>query len=218
MLVSQTPVTINSDQKGSSMHDLELFRMLLQPHFLFNSLNNLYSLSVQQSEKTSDAIAGLSELLEKVVEYSRMEVIPLQKEVELIWDFIELEKIWLGETRFCMDFHIHGSPEDVAVPPLVLYTFVENCFKHGVRKCPGNGWVTLHLECREGKLWFITRNAVPDTCDNPAETGHRSGLGLDAALQVLESRYPGSYKLITRQKGSVYAVDLRIDLPVSRDG
>ena len=187
--------------------------MLLQPHFLFNSLNNLYALSVKQSDKTTDAIAGLSELLEKVVDYSRMDRIPLEKEVGLIQEFINLEKIWLGETRFCLDFHISGNLESIDIPPLVLYTFVENCFKHGVRKCQDNGWVTIHIEEKQGKLYFITRNSVPPACEESGSVteGNHAGLGMEAAVEILRSRCQGHHVLKTRMKGHVFAVDLMID-------
>ena len=154
MIISHQEYNLNEEQRSSKLYNLELFKMLLQPHFLFNSLNNLYALSVKHSDRTSDAIAGLSELLEKVVYYAQLEKVKLTKEVELIQDYINLEKIWLGETNFILDLQISGDLDGVDVPPLVLYTFVENCFKHGIRKCSGNGWVTIHIEARENKLFF----------------------------------------------------------------
>ncbi len=208
MLISHHDYSLNEEQKSSRLYDLELFKMLLQPHFLFNSLNNLYALSVKQSDRTSDAIAGLSELLEKVVYYSQLEKITLSKEVELIQDYIKLEKIWLGETNFILDLQISGDIESVDVPPLVLYTFVENCFKHGVRKCNGNAWVTIHVEVRNDSLFFNTRNSVPEWNEEleNAGSGHQ-GLGMNAAKEVLEHKC-GKHILKTSTKSNVHSVDL----------
>ena len=99
--------------------NLELFKNLLQPHFLFNSLNNLYALSVRKSEETPEAIARLSILLERVVTYSRKDTILLSEEIALIQEYIALEKIWLGECSFLLDFQVKGDTTGVANPRLV---------------------------------------------------------------------------------------------------
>ena len=209
MLVSQQNISLSEDQKVKRFYDLELFRMLLQPHFLFNSLNNLYALSVKQSDRTSDAIAGLSELLEKVVYYSQLEKITLTKEVELINDYINLEKIWLGEASFKLDIKVSGDLDSIEIPPLVLYTFIENCFKHGIRKCSGDGWVTIHIEVKKSSLFFNTRNLVPEWENEFSDSDYR-GLGVNAAKEVLEHKCCGNYILKTGTMKSVHSVDLMI--------
>lgn len=210
MLISHQEYSLNEEQKSSRLYDLELFKMLLQPHFLFNSLNNLYALSVKQSDRTSDAIAGLSELLEKVVYYSQLEKITLSKEVELIKDYIKLEKIWLGETNFILDLQISGDLDSVEVPPLVLYTFVENCFKHGIRKCNGNAWATIHIEVKIDSLFFNTRNSVPEWSEDNMNSGsEHQGLGMNAAKEVLEHKC-GKHILKTSTNKNIHSVDLMI--------
>lgn len=210
MLISHQNYSLSEEQKSSRLHDLELFKMLLQPHFLFNSLNNLYALSVKQSDRTSDAIAGLSELLEKVVYFSQLEKISLSKEVELIQDYIKLEKIWLGETNFVLDLQISGDLDSVEVPPLVLYTFVENCFKHGVRKCNGNAWVTIHIVVKDDSLFFNTRNSVPEMSGEYAGSeSERQGLGMNAAKEVLEHKCC-KHILRTSTRKNIHSVDLMI--------
>src|SRR6056297_923843 len=131
MLLNQNNIAVGDDPKANTLGDLQLFKMLLQPHFLFNSLNNLYALSVSKSDRTADAIAGLSGMLEKVVSCARQDKITLADEVDLIKDYIRLEEIWLGATSMLVDFQVSGDIDSVKIPPLVLYTFVENCFKHG---------------------------------------------------------------------------------------
>lgn len=211
MIISQNEGTIAEDQGANKFADLELFKMLLQPHFLFNSLNNLYALSIKKSDQTAEAIAGLSELLEKVVSSSRQEYIPLTQEVDLIMDYIKLEKIWLGETAFLFDFQVSGDTDTIIVPPLLLYTFVENCFKHGIRKCTGKGWSTIRIEVKKGILYFSAKNQVPpwDEEMNNTEKKH-PGLGVIAAKELLERKCCGNYELKSTLKGNVYCVDLKI--------
>ena len=209
MLVGHHNISLSEDQNTKKYYDLELFKMLLQPHFLFNSLNNLYALSIKQSDRTTDAIAGLSELLEKVVYYSQLEKISLSKEVELIRDYINLEKIWLGETNFKLDIQISGDLDSIEIPPLVLYTFIENCFKHGIRKCSGDGWVTIHIEVRKNSLFFNTRNLVPEWDEDLAISDYE-GLGVNAAKEVLEHKCSGNYILKTGTAKKIHSVDLMI--------
>ena len=186
--------------------------MLLQPHFLFNSLNNLYALSVKHSEKTSDAIVGLSGLLEKVVYYSRLDKITLSKEVMLIKDYICLEKIWLGEADFILDLDISGDLDNIEIPPFVLYTFVENCFKHGIRKCANKAWVSINIDEKDGKLTFRTRNSVPK-CDHKVSImdTNQMGMGVAAAREVLDHKCHGKHYLKIDNANNVHQVDLMID-------
>ncbi len=122
MILDQYMVSRNFQQQSDERHNLELFKNLLQPHFLFNSLNNLYALSLSHSERTPDAIAGLSQLLEKVVNYSRKDLISLSEEVALIEDYISLEKFWLGESSFLAGFSgKRRCKQCLYSPPCYLY-------------------------------------------------------------------------------------------------
>lgn len=211
MFIQQNDISITQDQRSGSLRDLELFKMLLQPHFLFNSLNNLYALSVKKSDQTTEAIAGLSDLLAKVVTCSRQEFISLDQEIDLIEDYIRLERIWLGETTFLLDFHVSGPTSDFKLPPLVLYTFIENCFKHGIRKCKGDGWLTVKIDVKEGALRFQSKNLVPDWDDEMCGNRSRnSGLGIMAVKELLDKKCNGKYELKTGRNGKVYNVDLLI--------
>ena len=154
MIINQYLVSRNYHGQTTNSTNLELFKSLLQPHFLFNSLNNLYALSVRKSEQTPQAIAGLSQLLEKVVDYSRKDLILLSEEIGLIKDYIALEKIWLGECSFMLDLQVKGDTTDVSIPPLTIYTLIENAFKHGIRKCENKGWITIHLMVKKDKILF----------------------------------------------------------------
>jgi len=198
-------------QQADSRDNLELFKNLLQPHFLFNSLNNLYALSLRKSDETPGAIAGLSHLLERVVSFTRRDMVLLSEEIELIRDYIDLERIWLGECSFVLDFQVKGDTKGVSVPPLTIYTLIENAFKHGIRKCPENGWITIHLVVKDDKVLLKVRNGVQDCVDTHqfAPVAH-TGLGIEAVRKMLDSSYRKQYHLDARSIGNVYAVDLII--------
>lgn len=211
MIADQYLISRHHRSQEESNSNLELFKNLLQPHFLFNSLNNLYALSLRKSEETPEAIARLSLLLERVVAYSRKETILLSEEIGLIQEYIALEKIWLGELAFLMDFQVKGDTEGVSIPPLTIYTLIENAFKHGIRKCRKNGWVTIHLVVKEDKILLKVRNGVQvpeeNTQDSPVAA---TGLGIEAVRKLLESSYRKHYYLDARPIGNVFAVDLII--------
>jgi LytS/YehU family sensor histidine kinase len=199
------------DPQQADRDNLELFKNLLQPHFLFNSLNNLYALSIKKSEQTPDAIAGLSQLLERVVTYSRKDLISLTEEIRLIEDYIALEKIWLGESTFKMDFQVKGDTEGVSIPPLTIYTLIENAFKHGIRKCGKEGWITIHLVVKEDKILLKIRNSLQEGCTSIAPMADpASGLGIEAVKRLLDGSYHKKYYLNARPIGNIFAVDLII--------
>lgn len=204
-------VSRNFQQQNDDRQDLQLFKSLLQPHFLFNSLNNLYALSLRHSDQTPDAIAGLSQLLEKVVTYSRKDLISLSDEVALIEDYIKLEKFWLGEFSFLLDFQVKGDISNVSIPPLTIYTLIENAFKHGIRKCKEQGWVTIHLVVKNDKILLKIRNSI-EHCENATEGKDpvHTGLGIEAVRKLLDVSFRKSYYLEARPIGNVYAVDLII--------
>ncbi len=211
MITDQYLISRNHKSQEDERNNLELFKNLLQPHFLFNSLNNLYALSLRNSEDTPEAIAGLSLLLERVVTYSRQETILLSEEIALIQEYIALEKIWLGECSFVMDFQVKGDTEGVSIPPLTIYTLIENAFKHGIRKCHNNGWVTIHLVVKEDKILLKVRNGVQASEDKiQVPPVAATGLGIEAVRKLLESSYRKHYYLDARPIGDVFAVDLII--------
>jgi len=211
MNTNQYLISRNHRHQMDDHNNLELFKNLLQPHFLFNSLNNLYALSIRQSEQTPEAIASLSHLLERVVSFSRQETIQLSEEIALIKEYIALERIWLGDCSFLLDFQVKGDTEGVSIPPLTIYTLIENAFKHGIRKCRNNGWVTIHLVVKDDKILLKIRNGVQQTVEESmASTVPATGLGIEAVRKLLESSYRKHYYLEARPIGNIFAVDLII--------
>lgn len=211
MIINHYLLSRNYQPQADERDNLELFKNLLQPHFLFNSLNNLYALSIRRSEQTPEAIAELSHLLERVVTFARKERILLSEEIDLIRDYIALEKIWLGECSFKMDFQVKGDTEGVSIPPLTIYTLVENAFKHGIRKCGNNGWITIHLVVKEDKILLNIRNSLQEgTAIASPMANPQTGIGIEAVRKLLDGSYHKQYYLNARPIGNIYAVDLII--------
>jgi len=211
MKTDQFLISRNTQAQRQDGQRLVLFKSLLQPHFLFNSLNNLYALSLRESDQTPDAIAGLSRMLERVVGFSRREMISLAEEVDLIRDYISLEKIWLGELAFMLDFQVKGDVNSVSIPPLAIYTLIENAFKHGIRKCQKPGWITIQVVVKQDKVLLKIRNSIESSYEETAENSILgTGLGIEAVNSLLEDCFHKSYFLDARSLGDVYAVDLII--------
>lgn len=211
MIADQYLISRNYKSQEDERNNLELFKNLLQPHFLFNSLNNLYALSLHKSEETPEAIARLSVLLERVVTYSRKNTILLSEEIGLIQEYIALEKTWLGECSFFLDFQVKGDTSGVSIPPLTIYTLIENAFKHGIRKCRNKGWVTIHLVVKKDKILLKVRNGQKVSEDSgQLSPVAAAGLGIEAVRKLLDSSYRKHYHLDARPIGNVFAVDLII--------
>jgi LytS/YehU family sensor histidine kinase len=138
-------------------------------------------------------------------------LILLSEEIGLIEDYIALEKIWLGEYAFMLDLQVKGDTTNVSIPPLAIYTLIENAFKHGIRKCENKGWITIHLMVKKDKILLKIRNSVQQhlTDGQPATDPH-TGLGIEAVRKLLDVSYRKGYYLEARPIGNVYAVDLII--------
>ena len=204
-------ISRNQQYAAGTPARIELYKNLLQPHFLFNSLNNLYALSLKKSEQTPEAIAGLSQLLERVVSCSRKDEVCLSEEIALINEYIALERIWLGDYSFLVDLQVKGDTRKIFIPPLTIYTLIENAFKHGIRKCEDQGWITIHLLVKKDRVLVNIRNSVNEDCGNNHESNaSNTGLGIEAVKRLLDDSFKKSYHLDARSIGNVFAVDLII--------
>jgi LytS/YehU family sensor histidine kinase len=107
---------------------------------------------------------------------------------------------------------VKGDTEGVSIPPLTIYTLIENAFKHGIRKCGSNGWLTIHLVVKKDKLLLKVRNGIRSVGEHSMDPLVSStGLGIEAVRKLLESSYKKHYHLEARPIGNVFAVDLIID-------
>ncbi|MCE7053867.1 histidine kinase [Algoriphagus sp. AGSA1] len=188
--------------------ELQNLKNQLQPHFLFNTLNNIYSMVISGDRSAPGSILKLSEILSYILYECNVEKVLLSKEVSLIKNYIDLEKVRYGE-RLDLYFDIQGSVGGVCMPPLLLMPFVENAFKHGPSKDISNSWVRIYLFANEEELVFMVENKI--TPDETHNSPVKSGIGLQNVRKRLSLLYPDSHELIIKIKDS-FLVRLKIVL------
>jgi hypothetical protein len=190
-----------------SQFELKLLRAQVQPHFLFNTLNNMYYEAYLDSPRTALLIERLSEIMRYFVDQSNQETVPLATEVQFLDNYIELEKIRIRpepEIGFEKRFDA-GTP----IPPMLLMTFVENIFKHGVDKISGCNQIAISLIQQKGYLYFSTRNTI----NRHAGQGMPGGLGLANLRKRLSILYEDNFELETASDGQYFTATLKVPLP-----
>jgi sensor histidine kinase YesM len=188
--------------------ELKLLKSQIHPHFLFNTLNNIYALTLQKSDQAPDAIIKLSELLDYLIYHGENEQVSLVKEIELIEHYMELEKLRYGN-RLQASFEKTGDPLDVMIAPVLLLPFVENAFKHGISQSRDKVWLKIHLEISNRSIIFHIENSKPAT---PAKEVIPGGIGLENLKRRLEILYENRYSLEILDKEDIYTVRLNLKL------
>ena len=187
--------------------ELKLLKGQIQPHFLFNTLNNLYLLALEKSDKTPDLVLRLSEMLSYITYDCNAEKISLNKEIEFINSFIELEKI---RYETCdISLKISGITQNIQIAPMILHTFIDNSFKHGAKKETGSPEIKFNLSVNDNMLAFSAENSKNHENDQPGKT---PGIGITNAIKRLNLIYPDRHKLIINDSVDRYSVLLRIEL------
>lgn len=189
--------------------ELELLKTQINPHFLFNTLNNLYGMARKQEKATADGIARLSHLMRYMIHDSQVDRISLDKEIDQIKRLIELQKLRFSkEDKIDIDFKIEGQTKRVLIPPMLVIPFVENAFKHGISlKSPS--FIHIRLKAEPEILQLSIRNSCHDTAGRKDE--FNSGIGLQNVKRRLELLYPDSHQLTARKTGDVYEVKLALE-------
>ena len=190
--------------------ELNFLKAQINPHFLFNTLNNLYYLAYTQSSNTTEVIAKLSQMMRYMIYDSNYALVPLSKEIEYMENYISLERLRLND-QIPIKFTIEGgNPQDFLIAPLIFITFLENAFKHGVSNNHPKAWVNVFIEI-QGKecVYRVENSKIPFT---KPEAGEKSGIGLQNVKRRLELSYPGKHKLTVEDQEERYAVQLHIQL------
>jgi len=193
-------------EKEKAETELKALRSQLNPHFLFNTLNNIYSLSLMNSPVTSISIAGLSEILDYVLYRCNTTYVPLSGEIKLIENYLILEKLRYDE-RLQVSFE-YITDKEAGIAPLILLSLVENAFKHGASGYAGNSFITIIMHVRNGHLTFTVTNSC---VEEDFETGG-SGIGLGNIKRQLELIYPSGYELLIKRVENTFEVQLDINL------
>jgi len=182
--------------------ELQFLRAQINPHFLFNTLNNIYALAVLRSPKTADMVLKLSQLLRYVVYERKGEMVPLEKETAHIEHFIELFQM-RSETPLNVEFTIKGEMVGAQIEPMILIPIVENCFKHCDFDSNPMAFVNIQLEVLDGQLNFKTTNTKNDADRQKDITG---GVGLENIRRRLELQHPDAFQLETHEENGIFEV------------
>ena len=193
-------------EKEKLQSELALLRYQLNPHFLFNTINDIYYLALIKSDTTPDALLQLSNLLRYVLN-ENAEWVPLDKELEHLQQFIQLHKFRFPDEVVRQHHEIDGSLNKLQIAPLLLITFVENAFKHGE---PGTDEtpVTIHLSLKQGQLHYQVINHIPDEISKDSS----SGIGIANLERRLALLYPDAYKLLFHRDQDRFIATLQLNL------
>ena len=189
--------------------ELNFLKTQLQPHFLFNTLNNIYSLTFNNCQLAGKSILQLSGLLRYMIYESETEKVDLQKEISHLQDYIELEKIRFA-SRMELSFNISGNVAGKKITPILLIPFLENAFKHASNKINEKIWVTIDLIVKDDKLNFTVENSVFPEGKTPMHKSN-SGIGLGNVKRRLSLLYE-NYTLQNELKENYYHMFLQIPL------
>jgi hypothetical protein len=202
-----------TEAKSSAAHsesELQLLQSQISPHFLFNTLNNMYGLSITQHEKIPPLLLKLSDLLRYSVYDARKSYVPMKDEIAYINNYIDFEKMRIGERlALTTDFEEFGSSE-AKIAPMLLIVFIENAFKHSKNSANEKIFVHISLKTWGNRLLFTCVNSYSRGQDK-IETEH-SGIGLDNIKKRLELLYDKDYHLVIEDTDNTYKVMLQLKM------
>jgi two-component system, LytTR family, sensor histidine kinase AlgZ len=188
--------------------ELNFLKAQINPHFLFNTLNNLYYLAYSKSENTTEVIAKLSQMMRYMIYDSNHPKVLLSKEIEYMQSYISLERLRLND-QIPIKFDISGNTENVWITPLIFITFLENAFKHGVSNNNPNAWVNIMIQLKGNECIYTVKNSKLKSAAGSTE---KSGIGLQNVQRRLALSYPGQYKIKIEDNPDVYFVQLNLTL------
>lgn len=192
--------------------ELQLLKSQVHPHFLFNTLNNLYSLTLTKSDQAPEIVMKLSGLLRYMLYECNTEKVSLLKELHMLNDYIELEKLRYGP-RLDMSVSIRGELENKQIAPLLLLPFVENSFKHGASEMLDQAWINLDIAVKEDTLKLKLVNSKPDnSLPLNQKNSHSAGIGLTNVKKRLALIYPGLHELKITGEEDTFIVNLSLTL------
>ena len=190
--------------------ELALLKNQLQPHFFFNTLNNLYSLVLQKSDLAPELILKLSGMMRYILYDSNKETVKLEEEVIFIINYIAIEKIRYGK-RVKVTVDVPKSLPSIPFPPLILFTFIENAFKHGVAQEIEGGWIELKLAVEGPVLTYQVKNSLP-IVTYTSQMESKEGIGLKNIRQRLQILYGDKHQFNCTQTATTFEAVLSVTL------
>lgn len=187
--------------------EISFLKSQINPHFLFNTLNGIYTLVLKKSDRAAESVSKLSALMQYVTTDATKEKVLLEDEINYIANYIELQKLRLTNTTR-VKFSVEGNPSSLKIEPLLLITFIENAFKHGV-STERESEIQIAMTIIEGELRLFISNTISQ---NKAKQKNDPGVGLVNTLNRLKKRYPNLHTLNIDQENESYTVNLYLQL------
>jgi len=196
-------------QKENAEAKLQLLKAQVHPHFLFNTLNNIYAHTQNTAPVASQLVMGLSDMLRFMLYECNQPLVPLSKELKMVQDYITLEQIRYDDH---LDVHIDLPAEtnNFGIAPLLLLPLVENCFKHGTSHMLEQPWLNLQVTLEQNKLYVKLMNGKT----NEIRNNHHDGIGISNVRKRLTLLYPGKHELTITDEEDVFIVNLWLQLEV----
>lgn len=189
-------------EADKAIAELSFLKAQINPHFLYNTLNNIYTLSIIGSEKTSDSIMKLSNIMRYVTDEAEADFVPLSSELNCISNFIDLQKLRLGKS-VSLQYTVNGEPSGHRISPLLLMTFIENVFKYGLSNHEP-ALINMAITMDHDTITFHSQNQL----FNYKGHSERSGIGIINTKKRLDHLYTGKYDLTINSDDHLFTVDL----------
>ena len=189
--------------------ELKALRSQINPHFLFNSLNSIYSLARKKSELVPEKVVQLSDLMRHVIYESDADAIPLKKEIDMIRNYIELQNLRTPDSEK-IELEILGDLKEQKIAPLLFLPFVENSFKHGLKGGGNRVFVRINIQVQQDSILFEIENSKGKNSE--VQDGKYSGIGIENVRKRLDLIYPEKYSLIIVDKEKTFKVTLNLKL------
>jgi len=187
--------------------ELAFLKTQINPHFLFNTLNSIYALTLKKSDLAPKVVVQLSEMMRYMLYECNEKYVPLQSELNYINNYIELEKIRQSK-NFFLEFNVTGKLENEFIAPLILISFIENSFKHGGTNQNNENFVKINVKIEDSKLLVDISNSLPPT--NNRMKSEYGGIGIENTQKRLDLLYLDNHHLETRVSNGDYSIQLTI--------
>jgi len=197
-------------ERLTTTHQLQSLQSQINPHFLLNSLQTIYALSLEKSERSPEVILQLSGILKYTLYETGQSTVELEKEIGMIRDYVEMYRHRVDPIRTDIKMEVFGDPEGLLIAPMLLIPFIENSFKHGLRGGGDRSRVDIHMEISGALLQFRVQNSFGET--DMLDLDQQKGIGIENTRQRLELLYPGKHKLDIGTFEDIFTVNLSIEL------
>lgn len=199
---------IEAAQKKQTETELDFLKSQINPHFLFNTLNNMYGLALKKADNTPDVILKLSAILRYLLYESNVDKVPFEKEKEIINAYVELELLRITDTKG-LHFNVQAD-RSYTLPPLLWLPVLENIFKHGTRIITDNFYVNFNMSVIDNKLTIHAENTYKQLPDAVEEK--HGGIGLDNLYKRLAILYPGKHVVTQQKNAGAYTIHVEVIL------